>query len=182
MEHRTAADLEQHLDYLRAAPAETGMLGLVVRRPRNRAREVLSEGLVDPVEGLVGDNWLTRGSSGPRGRQPNREAQLTVMSHRMVGLLSEDPEVQALAGDQLYVDLDLSVDNLPAGSRLAVGEVVLEVSAKPHTGCAKFVAHFGTDVMRFVNGRVGRQLRLRGLNARVLSGGTVAAGDAVRRL
>jgi len=100
----------------------------------------------------------------------------------MVRLLSEDPGVQALAGDQLYVDLDLSVDNLPAGSRLAVGEVVLEVSAKPHTGCAKFVAHFGADVMRFVNGRVGRQLRLRGLNACVVTGGTVGTGDAVRKL
>ena len=110
------------------------------------------------------------------------EAQVTVMSHRMVSILSDDPEVQALAGDQLYVDLDLSVTNLPAGTRLGVGGAVLEVSAKLHTGCAKFVDRFGVDVMRFVNGGVGRELRLRGLNARVLTGGIVRVGDLVHKL
>ena len=83
----------------------------------------------------------------------------------------------ALAGDQLYVDLDLSVDNLPAGTLLAVGEAVLRVSEAPHTGCAKFIERFGTEAMRFVNSRTGRRLRLRGMNTRIVIPGTVRLGD-----
>ena len=108
---------------------------------------------------------------------------LAVMSSRMTGLLSADPAVQALAGDQLYVDLDLSHDNLPAGTRLALGDdAVLEVTAKPHAGCRKFLARFGADAVAFVNGEAGSALRLRGLNARVVAGGVVRPGDVVRRL
>ena len=182
MAHLLSAELEHHLDHLRVAPADAGPLGLLVRRPGPRTREVLVEGFLDIEGGLVGDNWLTRGSRSMSDGSADPEAQVTVMSHRMVSVLSDDPEVQALAGDQLYVDLDLSVTNLPAGTRLGVGGAVLEVSAKPHTGCAKFIDRFGVDVMRFVNGGVGRELRLRGLNARVLTGGIVRVGDLVHKL
>jgi MOSC domain-containing protein YiiM len=82
-----------------------------------------------------------------------------------------------LAGDQLYVDLDISVNNLPAGSLLAVGEAMLEVSEDPHLGCAKFLERFGAEAMRFVNSRIGRQLRLRGMNTRIVVPGTVRLGD-----
>ena len=175
-------DLEASLGHLRSAPQNGGTVELVVSRPAPGVRQLLDEGLFEPGRGLTGDNWLTRGSSSTPDRSANPEAEVTVMSSRMARLLSQDPTVQALAGDQLYVDLDLSVANLPAGSRLAVGGAVLEVSAKPHTGCAKFVARFGPEAMRFVNGRVGRGLRLRGLNARVVTGGIVHPGDHVRRL
>ena len=175
-------ELARHLDHLRAAPAAEGILRLVVRRPDVGAREVVAEGVLDPEKGLLGDSWLERGSRAMPDGAADPRAQVTVMSHRMVGLLAADAESQALAGDQLYVDLDLSVSNLPAGTLLAVGDAVLEVSATPHTGCAKFVARFGEDAMRFVNGRTGRELRLRGLNARVVTGGTVRTGDPVRRL
>lgn len=178
--HPTAEELERHLDHLRAAPADAGRLGLVVRRPDLRVREVVVEGVLDVDQGLIGDNWLTRGSRSMPDGSANPEAQVTVMSHRMAAALSDDPDVQALAGDQLYVDLDLSVDNLSPGTRLAVGDAVLEVSVKPHTGCAKFVQAFGEDAMRFVNGSTGRALRLRGLNAKVVTGGTVRTGDVVR--
>jgi MOSC domain-containing protein YiiM len=87
-----------------------------------------------------------------------------------------------LAGDQLYVDLDLSPVNLPPGTRLALGSAVIEVTDQPHLGCAKFAARFGEEALRFVNSRVGRGLRLRGLNARVVVSGTVRAGDAIRKL
>jgi MOSC domain-containing protein YiiM len=108
---------------------------------------------------------------------------VTVMSARMIGLLGDTAEGRALAGDQLYVDLDISHDNLPAGSRLAIGaNAVLEVSAKPHAGCKKFLARFGEEAVAFVNSETGRQLRLRGLNARVVAGGVVRPGDVVRRI
>ena len=96
--------------------------------------------------------------------------------------MAVDPDRRALAGDQLHLDLDLSLANLPPGTRLALGSAVIEVTAKPHLGCAKFVDRFGRDAMRFVNSPVGRELRLRGLNARVVVAGTVRPGDEVRKL
>lgn len=181
MEHRTLADLEQHLDHLRASPRDVGLLRLVVARPAVGKRMILDEAKLDLDLGLVGDSWSERRSWRSPDKPPNPAKQVTVMNHRMVALLSEDPHQQALAGDQLYVDHDLSVDHLPPGSRLAVGDAVLEITEPAHTGCAKFVKHFGEDAMRFVNGRVGRALRLRGLNARVVVPGAVRPGDAVRR-
>ena len=180
---RSLAELEAALDHLRAAPAEVGTLTLVVRRPEPTARELLAEGLLDPEAGLVGDGWLERATS--RGIADGRhlDAQVTVMSARMVALLADTDEERAQAGDQLYVDLDLSHDNLPAGSRIAIGDdVVLEVSAKPHAGCKKFLTRFGADAVGFVNGEEGTRLRLRGLNARLVTGGVVRPGDVVRRL
>jgi MOSC domain-containing protein YiiM len=147
-------------------------------------REVLDEGRLDTEVGLVGDGWSVRGSSKTADGGPNPEAQVTVTSARAAALVAggPNPEAWAPAGDQLYVDLDLSLENLPPGSRIAVGEAVLEVSAEPHTGCGKYVRRFGVDAMKFVNSEVGRSLRLRGLNARVVTPGTVRRGDRVRKL
>jgi hypothetical protein len=181
--HRSLADLTGALEHLRSAPAVLGTLELVVRRPRNREREVLSEGVLDEDDGLVGDNWLSRVTTRANASGRHLEAQVNVMSHRMVALLADTPAARAGAGDQLYVDLDLSTANLPTGSRLAIGaDAVLEVSAKPHAGCAKFVARFGRDAATFVNSPEGKALRLRGFNARVVTGGVVRPGDPVRRL
>lgn len=180
---RTAAELAAHLDQLRSAPATTGTLDLLVRRPANGEREILEEGLLDPAEGLKGDNWLSRMTSAAIAEGRHLDAQVNVMSARMVALLSDDPARQALAGDQLYVDLDISVANLPTGSRLAVGpDAVIEVTAKPHNGCRKFLDRFGRDATDFVNSAAGKELRLRGLNARVVQAGVVRPGDAVHRL
>ncbi len=180
---RSTADLESALDHLRAAPAEAGTLTLVVRRPARLAREVLDEALIDEEAGLVGDNWLSRATSRAVAAGRHLDGQVTVMSSRMVGLLGETDDERALAGDQLYVDLDLSHDNLPAGTWFRVGDdVVLEVTAKPHAGCKKFLTRFGPDAVAFVNSEEGARRRLRGLNARVVHGGTVRVGDDVRRL
>jgi MOSC domain-containing protein YiiM len=178
MRHRTRVDLEPHLDHLRAAPKEQGEVVLVACRPGPGSRQLLAEGRLDLDEGLVGDGWRTRRGRTRDGR-PDPDKQVTVMSARMAALLDDDPRRQVLAGDQLYLDLDLSVDNLPPGARIAVGGAVLEVTGKAHTGCVKFVRHFGEEAMRFVNGRVGKRLRLRGLNARVVTPGTVRPGDRV---
>lgn len=179
----TAGGLEAALDQLLTAPTDTGTLTLVVRRPATGVREVLVEGVLDETDGLVGDNWLSRATSRAVAEGRHLDAMITVMSSRMIGLLGDTDEERAQAGDQLYVDLDLSHDNLPAGSRIAIGdEAVVEVTAKPHAGCKKFLARFGDDAVAFVNSEVGTQLRLRGLNARVVNGGLVHPGDVVRRI
>jgi hypothetical protein len=180
--HRTADELAAFEPELRLAPKDMGTVELVVRRPSVGQREVLDEGRLTFAEGLAGDTWHSRGSSRTADRSANVEMQLNVMSARMVAFLAVEPERRALAGDQLYLDLDLSVENLPPGTRLAVGEAVIEVTPVPHTGCAKFVSRFGTDAMRFVNGRRGRQLRLRGLCAKVVTEGAVRPGDKVIKL
>jgi hypothetical protein len=180
---RTRAELEASLFLLDSAPVDQGTLSLVVRRPALEAREILSEGVLDVDDGLVGDNWLSRATSHAVAGGRHLDAMVTVMSARMIGLLADDDIGRAEAGDQLYVDLDLSHDNLPTGSRLGIGDAaVLEVSAKPHRGCKKFQRRFGDEALAFVNGEDGTRLRLRGLNARVLQGGVVRPGDPVRVL
>jgi MOSC domain-containing protein YiiM len=87
-----------------------------------------------------------------------------------------------LAGDQLFIDLDLSEENLPPGTQLAMGTAVIEVTAEPHTGCGKFIARFGVDAVKFVNSPIGQRLRLRGVNARVVRSGRIRVGDSIRKL
>jgi hypothetical protein len=179
----TSDELAAQLDHLRAAPTGVGTLALVVRRPAHGEREVLAEGVLDEADGLVGDNWLSRATSRAVAEGRHLDSQLTVMSARMVALLASDPAEQALAGDQLYIDLDLSHAALPTGSRLAIGDTaVIEVTAKPHNGCKKFLRWFGEEATAFVNSEAGKAMRLRGLNARVVTGGVVRPGDTVRRL
>ena len=178
--HKSEDELAAALETIRQAPADVGTLELIVRRPRVDEREVLVEASLDLVEGLVGDDWVRRGSR--RNGGPNPLAQVTVMSVRAVEAVAGDRERWPLAGDQLYVDLDLSVDNLPAGTRLGIGDAVLEVTEEPHTGCDKFTARFGSEAVKFVNKPPGRELRLRGLNARVVTPGTVRVGDTVSKL
>ncbi|MEZ5097289.1 MAG: hypothetical protein R2731_15055 [Nocardioides sp.] len=178
--HRTTDELMAFLPELDAAPRDHGTLRLLVRRPAVDAREVLDRGELDLAQGLVGDTWLERPSSRTPDGSAHPDMQLNVMSHRMVSFLAGDTSREPLAGDQLYLDLDLSHDNLPAGTQLAFGSgAVIEVTEEPHTGCAKFIARFGEEAQRFVNGREGRPRRLRGLNARVVVPGAVAVGDVV---
>ena len=175
MEHATPEGLHAGLEHIRSAPADHGTLELIVRRPAENEREVLDEGELDLKVGLVGDRWHL-------GSSPTNDAQLTLMNARLAGVVAGERERWPLAGDQLYVDFDLSVDNAPAGTRLAIGEAVIELTEVPHTGCAKFSARFGTDALKFVNKSPGRELRLRGANARVVTPGTVRRGDVVAKL
>jgi MOSC domain-containing protein YiiM len=177
VEHLSREHLEAGLEHIRESPADRGRLILVVRRPEIGQRDLPEEAVLDLVTGLEGDNWLTRGSSTTPDRSADPDRQVTVINARLAELVAGGTGRMALAGDQLYVDLDLSVDNLPAGSLLAVGEAVLRVSEAPHTGCAKFIDRFGTEAMRFVSSRTGRRLRLRGMNARIVVPGTVRLGD-----
>ena len=182
MEHLTTAALEEGIDHVRGSPSDQGRLELIVRRPRVEEREVLDQATLDEAEGLVGDTWRQR----EIGRNPDgvisRDEQITIMNARAVALVAGHPDRWPLAGDQLYVDFDISEANLPTGSRVALGAAVIEISFKPHTGCTKFSARFGVDALRFVNSTVGRELRLRGANAWVIVPGTVRVGDVVRKL
>ena len=178
--YATPAELEAGLDHLRAAPRGEGVVEMIVRRPVVDERELVDEAELDLVEGLVGDSWRARGRSG--GRPANEKAQLTVMNARSTALVAGDRERWPLAGDQLYVDFDLSGEHIPPGTRLAVGTAVIEVTDDPHTGCKKFSARFGLEALLFVNSPEGKTLNLRGINTRVVEAGTVRVGDAIRRL
>ena len=168
------------LDHVRRAPADGGTVELIVARPANFEREILDEGLLDLEVGLVGDNWATRGCRLVEDGSSDPLRQVTVMGARAAALLCGSDWAQA--GDQFYVDIDLSVDNLPAGSRLAIGEAVIEITEPPHTGCQKFSTRFGVDALRMVGTPEGKQLRLRGVNARVVRPGRVRTGDTVTKL
>ncbi len=174
--------LEAGLDHIRAAPTDGGTVELIARRPAVDQREVLTEARLDVLEGLVGDTWLVRGSSRMPDGGPNPDAQLTLMNARAAAAVAGERERWPLAGDQLYVDLDLSHANLPPGSRVQIGSAVIEFSEPPHTGCAKFSARFGVDALKFVNSPVGRELRLRGANCRVVVAGRVRTGDSIKKL
>jgi hypothetical protein len=182
VKHLSMQELEAGLERICQSPKESGVLELIVRRPQVGAREVLDEGELDLREGLVGDSWRKRGSSRTSDGSSHANMQLTLMNSRAVALVAQDRGRWPLAGDQLFVDLDLSLANLPPGTRLACGTAVLEVTAEPHTGCAKFVSRFGRDAMQFVNSPLGRQLNLRGVNAKVVQPGVIRVGDAVRKI
>ncbi len=163
------------------SPTEVGTVDLIVRRPDVDEREVLDEGELIVGEGLAGDNYVARGSSSTDDGSAHPEAQLNLMSSRALDLVADgDRSRWPLAGDQFIVDLDLSVDHLPVGTRLSIGTAVIEVAAKPHNGCAKFAGRFGQDAARWVN-QVKHERR-RGLNAIVVRPGTVRRGDAITKL
>lgn len=180
--HRTAEELEAALDHIRQAPSDHGTLELIVRRPAVDEREVLEVGHLSLEEGLVGDTWAQRGSSKTPDGGPLLDAQINIMNARTIAAVAGPIDRWALAGDQLYIDLDISTETLPPGTRLALGQAVIEVTAEPHTGCQKFSSRFGLAALRFVNSPTGRALNLRGINARVVHPGPIHQGDSVTRL
>lgn len=182
IKHLTTAELEAGLDEVRRAPKDEGVLELIVRRPAEDEREVLEEGLLDLSVGLVGDTWKDRPSTRTADNSAHPDMQLNVMNVRATQLVAQDRARWSLAGDQLYLDFDISEANTPAGTRLAIGDAVIEVTNQPHLGCKKFVARFGMEAMEFVNSEVGKSLKLRGINAKVVTPGVIRRGDKVRKV
>lgn len=182
IKHLTTAELEAALDHLRQTPKDEGVVHLIVRRPEVEEREVLDEAELDTELGLIGDNWKVRGSKRTADGSAHPEMQINIMNSRVTALVAQEKDRWPLAGDQLYIDMDLSKENLPAGSRIAVGSAVLEISAWPHTGCKKFVSRFGIEAMEFVNSETGKEMCLRGVNARVVQGGTVKVGQTAKKI
>jgi hypothetical protein len=182
VKHLTMEELEGGLDEIRRAPKDGGVLELIVRRPRTDEREILQEGELDLIQGLVGDTWISRSSSRTPDGSPHPSMQLNIMNSRATALVAQDRSRWALAGDQLYIDMDLSLENLPPWTKLALGSAVIEVTDLPHTGCKKFLSRFGVEAMKFVNSPLGRELCLRGINARVVEPGVIRVGDVVKKI
>lgn len=180
--HKTYPELEAGLDAIRQSPRDHGVLHMIVRRPKVGDREVLEMGELDVVEGLVGDSWCHRRSRRTADGSPHLEMQINIMNSRAVDLVAQHRERWPLAGDQLFIDVDLTDANLPPGTRLQIGSAVLEVTAEPHTGCGKFIERFGVDAAKFVNSPIGRELHLRGINAKVVQAGTVRVNDVVSKV
>ena len=179
---RSLEDLGACLEHIRQSPRETAVLALIVRRPQEDAREVVAEGELSLTEGLVGDSWRLRPSSRMADGGPHPDMQLNLMNVRVIEAIAGPMTRWPLAGDQLFVDLDLSSDHLPPGTRLSIGEAVIEVTDQPHTGCGKFSARFGLDALKWVNSPEGRALGLRGINAKVVTPGRIRAGDVICRV
>lgn len=179
---RPSRDLDPTYAGLRAAPRDAATVTLLVARPGVDARETVTEAVLDVEQGMVGDDWQARGSWERKGDRANVDAQLTLMSTRVLAAMEPDETRWPLAGDQVYLDLDLSEENLPVGTRLALGSAEVVVTALPHTGCKKFAARFGQDALRWISTHEGRALRMRGMYVRVVRGGTVRVGDVVRKL
>ncbi len=182
VKHLNAAELEAGLEDILQSPDDNGIVKMIVRRPKVGQREVLGQGELDIAKGLIGDSWWSRGSSGTLDRSANPEMQVNIMNARVIALVATSEERWPLAGDQLYVDLDLRAENLPPGTRLELGTAVVEVTSVPHLGCKKFVSRFGLEAMKFVNSGRGKQLNLRGINAKVVRSGVVCSEDRVRKV
>lgn len=182
IKHLNNDELEQGLDHILQSPRDEGVLELIVRRPDVDQREILASGRLDTDQGLVGDNWQARGSRHMPDGSADPDMQLNIMNARVVALVADDPDRRDLAGDQLFVDMDLSPDNLPPGTQLELGDAIVEVTEPPHTGCKKFAARFGNDAVIFVNAGMGKKLNFRGICAKVVRSGDIQAGDIARKL
>ena len=181
--HLSTGELEQGLENILQSPGDDGELVLIVRRPDVDEREAASAGRLDTEQGLVGDNWLQRGSRHMPDGAADPEMQLNIMNARVVSLVAGgNDERRELAGDQLYLDMNLSYENLPPGTRLAIGDAIIEVTEAPHTGCKKFATRFGRDAMVFVNSGMGKKLNFRGINAKVTQSGDIRVGDVARKI
>jgi hypothetical protein len=182
MDYLDQSALAAGLDHIRAAPSDEGELSLIVARPAVGERNVLETAELSVIEGLVGDTWSIRSSKRTEDGTAHPDMQLNIMNARVTDLIAGSADRWALAGDQLYVDFDISESNLPAGTLLSIGTSVIEITDQPHTGCAKFSERFGPEALRWVNSGVGKELKLRGINARVITAGTITRGGTVQRL
>src|SRR5688572_669420 len=182
VDYLSMTELEAGLEYLRQAPKDNGTLRMIVRRPQEDERAMIDVGELSLSEGLVGDSWKTRGSKHTPDGSAHLYAQITIMNARCIELLAQSEERWALAGDQLYVDFDLSEENIPPGTQLKIGSAIIEVSVEPHSGCKKFSARFGVEALKFVTSSEGKQLHLRGINAKVIQAGVIRVGDVVKKI
>ncbi|MBL8099748.1 MAG: MOSC domain-containing protein [Anaerolineales bacterium] len=176
------SELELGIDEIKDSPKDNGVLEMIVRRPETETREIINAGEINLENGLAGDNWKARGNDHTPDGSADPEAQITLMNSRVIQLLSGDKENWQWAGDQLFVDMDLGIENLPPHSRIQVGSVILEISAKPHTGCKKFSGRFGIEALEFISTPLGKALRMRGVNAKVIQAGEIKVGDVVKKL
>ena len=182
IKHPSATDLEAGLDEIRKSPKDESVLDLIVSRPEEDAREVMELADLHVEIGLVGDTWQDRPSIRSGDGKAHPDMQITMMNSRVADLVAQSKDRWPLAGDQLFVDLDLSKANVAPGTRISVGEAILEATTQPHTGCKKFAERFGVEALKFISEPTSRELQLRGINLKVVQGGEIRPGDAVKKL
>ena len=180
--HQSVEALNAGLDVVKQSPSDLGVLDLIVRRPELLTRESLETGQLNIVQGLVGDSWIARPSKRTDDGSPHPDMQLTIINTRLISLVAQQKNRWQLAGDQLYIDMDLSNRNLPAGTRLSLGKAIIEITDQPHTGCAKFTERFGLNALKFINSPEGKSLRLRGIYAKTVQSGKISVGDVAVKL
>jgi hypothetical protein len=178
--HLTADELAGGLAAIILSPKDRGTLEMIVVRPSEGERRQLTRGELTPQDGLLGDRWRRASWLKLADDSPDPAVQITLMNARAIALIAGEPDFWPLAGDNLFVDLDLSRENLPVGTRLIIGDAVLEIAQPAHNGCHKFKHRFGQAAVKFVNSAEGKALRLRGVHARVIQAGDVTAGDSIR--
>lgn len=179
MAHRTMADLKAALPHILAAPKDGGDLRMIVVRPASGQRETPATARLTGAGGVEGDHWSKGCWRTTEAGDPHPDVQICMMSSRTIEAIAGDPENWAPAGDNLFLDLDLTPDNLATGDRLEIGTTLLEITAEPHHGCQSFIDRYGRDACLFVNLGDGKRYALRGRYARVLRDGDITVGDTV---
>ncbi|MCX4026571.1 MOSC domain-containing protein [Endozoicomonas sp. SM1973] len=174
--------LELALEIIKQSPKQEGSVKLIVCRPSVDQRKVLEVGELSLEEGLLGDNWKQRELTRSKNGMVKVDNQLNLMNSRVIEAITTDKEQWQLAGDQFYVDFDLSYENTPPGAQLLIGNAIIEVTEEPHLGCKKFADRFGMDAVKFVNSEQGKQLNLRGINAKIIKPGLVKVGSIIKKI
>lgn len=180
--HLSLDELNRSLPEIAQSPKDQGTLKAIVIRPVTDERVSLTQCDISPELGVHGDNWAKGCWLELPDGSPHPDVQIAMMNSRVIDLLAQDQERWPLAGDQLFVDLDLSDANLSPGQQLSIGSAMIEITAVPHKGCLKFVDRFGTDSVKFVNSDEGKKLRLRGIYAKIVKAGTIHVGDELKKM
>ena len=180
--HLTMAELEDGFPEIIRSPKDNGRLEGIVVRPARGKRQELRTSDVSFDGGVHSDLWAKACWKSTEDGRPHPDVQICIMNARCIALIAQERGNWAPAGDNLFIDLDLSPDNLPPGQRLAIGTAIIEITDTPHNGCAKFIGRYGRDAGIFVNGRLGKRHRLRVVYARVIRDGTVTVDDVVTKV
>lgn len=180
--HLTRDELQAGLPHILASPQDDGLLEAIVIRPEHGVRQELQSCEISLAGGTHGDHWAKGCSKTTENGKPHPDVQICIMNSRCIAHIAQARERWALAGDNLFMDLDLSPENLPVGQRLRIGTAVIEITDTVHAGCASFAERYGQSAVVFVNARKGSALRLRGVYARVVVDGLVSAGDRVAKV
>lgn len=182
MTHVTTAIIEKQLPYVEASPKDNGVIKLIVVRPKTNKRQILDSCFISYEKGMEGDNWTLGCWKTTEDGSPHPDVQIAITNYRIHEIFSNLDKDRALAGDNLFVDLDLSERNLKAGDRLALGSAIIKITSVPHNGCGKFKERFGIDALKFVNSPIGKQMHLRGIYAKVIQNGIVSVNDTIKKI
>jgi hypothetical protein len=179
--HLSLEELQSHLDSIKQSPQDDGILKAIVIRPVSNERVGMESSVVTPDGGVHGDRWAKQAWLNLPEEELEPKAQITVMNSRAAEVIARNRARWPLAGDNLYVDLDLSEDNLQAGQQLSIGSAVFEITPQPHNGCGKFEQRFGAEALKWVNSEEGKHHHLRGIYIKVVKAGVINVDDTITK-